>query len=1516
MKRFYACLIFILMIFSFFPENAFAVSEAPPAERVVSQIGRWQIDSDTVSTGQSKLWSMYIGDKEQSKDRPARPLTFSVRQTTRLSRIHVEYKRLQTDLFDKNNSLSENGSSNFVSKATSNIVIGNVVTEYADEKTAGNASAGSNTDAKPGDVLVPVDDSLAVEDGVTPLTATNLRLKDAKGKLLGDWEVKLEFASEQGAKMPETAPGVAIMEDDDIVLKPGTYTVELDSGKALYNAETGYEPAAAVIGINYDAWKKYQDILKGTSKTKTDSKDKGLLEFGEVMVSAFSETKYLPKSQDIPNEAKMKGTLKPAVFELAEERMIEEIQTEHFNESKGAVPGVIKLVGGTKGKEKIYGPWTAKSGKLSGAENGVWVVKPKVVLPPGKYTIVDSGQDTLSFNPDTLEPEFYVKAVDPPTFDFTGTYFVSIRTATTKCLNPDKIGKPTSFDRDSLEIAVLDKGDYMEIIGRYTQEKKKDILSASKVTEYDFKDVPFSQICKVSKRDAVSATAEFNFNIDLTGLPYKAMVGTSVPLSFDASQGYAALNAKGSAYYIRMYSEGYGGDNNEYSVKVSGQRAFSQLPDYVRIQMIKVGNLGNVPGPDNTAQGVIGTLFPPLTALVLQIAFTMKKPGRIIAPPDDGGGGESGSDPGDGGDGSGDDGGSDDSGEFGSDSGDGGSDSGSDGNAAAGYDFGNADGGGSSENGNSQDGTVSADQPGVPDKGAETSDSTGSGTGGGIPEKNGGLEQGGQNQPQPEDGQELTVHDYGDGKDKTYIYDAYTSKWTNLLTGAEYDPDAYATAQKTYMDDQDRADKYKQFLDNVAAEGSDKFLAEVVSKGKDKMKAMDQLQGIGNVIRDNNLTDDGLTSLTDRADKLTNDLLDGIKTIDEIKSDIQRLKDHINNKMMGRSGTQSDIDLANTRLSTASILAHGTVNTFSQIGSTAGGVFVDGATGKTWTGLTVRGGMAIATGGVSEAAYMGTNIAINAYGYTQKGEDVVTAVAKATGAEAAGTLLGLGVIKCGSAAVKGIAGGVLKTLGYEFKPNITLPPSFTDTANSFKNTAETVKKTLNTDIRDLFGSGSGSTVKGSASKSAGGLDKIIRQAQNEVKSNANLQTRNGFFYEGRVDGAKKVNDFNKAYDDYLKNPTSENEIRVKNAAADVQQDYNAKHVLNDLPQGEGDSVRKNFNRTIDNGNRNIDHRQTQRIDQEYQGIPDPENNLPSSRSVKVTNAAKADGTPVSADDIGGYANKTGNNTVPKEGPLTKEDMAPPVDNPGDVAGHKVGYDNDATHRVRQEVVDPRTGEVKTGYADVPEQELSRIRNQELYREYHNGSLPKNADGKIDMSRIDDFAKKMDYVSNDRLSAEAYGTGNRDLQIATSKNPEIKGQNFSDVESVSKTMELKSNKPYQEAMKAREEAVKLVEKGDFKSAGELFKVSEKELEESMRQTTKQFDNLLVERVNIAGQSSGGRSIRISPELHDAIDIMKKVGSGPGKISPVEAEKALQILGTNPNEVAIKVSANLESLQKFK
>jgi hypothetical protein len=86
-------LLMLVIVLQLFPLQAFALSIAPPAEKVVFQTGRWQFDSEKVESGQDKIWSMYIGDKEKEKVKAPKRIVFSVNQATILSRIHIEYKR-------------------------------------------------------------------------------------------------------------------------------------------------------------------------------------------------------------------------------------------------------------------------------------------------------------------------------------------------------------------------------------------------------------------------------------------------------------------------------------------------------------------------------------------------------------------------------------------------------------------------------------------------------------------------------------------------------------------------------------------------------------------------------------------------------------------------------------------------------------------------------------------------------------------------------------------------------------------------------------------------------------------------------------------------------------------------------------------------------------------------------------------------------------------------------------------------------------------------------------------------------------------------------------------------------------------------------------------------------------------------------------------------------------------------------------------------------------------------------
>jgi hypothetical protein len=85
-----------------------------------------------------------------------------------------------------------------------------------------------------------------------------------------------------------------------------------------------------------------------------------------------------------------------SVFTTGQEWRITSITTYHWNNGNGAAPGMISLSesGGT-----TYGPWptTGRAGQ-GGAPNAYWDATPDMVLPPGKYTVVDSDPSTWSQN--------------------------------------------------------------------------------------------------------------------------------------------------------------------------------------------------------------------------------------------------------------------------------------------------------------------------------------------------------------------------------------------------------------------------------------------------------------------------------------------------------------------------------------------------------------------------------------------------------------------------------------------------------------------------------------------------------------------------------------------------------------------------------------------------------------------------------------------------------------------------------------------------------------------------------------------------------------------------------------------------------------------------------------------------------------------------------------------------------------------------------------------------------------
>jgi hypothetical protein len=220
----------------------------------------------------------------------------------------------------------------------------------------------------------------------------------------------------------------------------------------------------------------------------------------------------------------------------------------------------------------------------------------------------------------------------------------------------------------------------------------------------------------------------------------------------------------------------------------------------------------------------------------------------------------------------------------------------------------------------------------------------------------------------------------------------------------------------------------------------------------------------------------------------------------------------------------------------------------------------------------------------------------------------------------------------------------------------------------------------------------------------------------------------------------------------------------------------------------------------------------------------------------------------------------------------------------------VSYDRDITVRVKtiengKEIV-----------RDIPARELEEVYNPAFYEaaggQKVTGYKPHEADK---------FAHDMDQACTDRLHAEAYGNSPEDLDVAL-YNP---AGSFSDPEQVGQAMSYKANHWY-------EKAVELADKGDFSQA-------EAAIEEGMRQTTKQFDNQLVKRVEAMNQklaATGRTAVTIPDGLEKAINVMKRVGTGPGQgFTPSEAETLLKNMGWTPREVGYEMGKYVESLQKL-
>jgi hypothetical protein len=146
---------------------------------------------------------------------------------------------------------------------------------------------------------------------------------------------------------------------------------------------------------------------------------------------------------------------------------------------------------------------------------------------------------------------------------------------------------------------------------------------------------------------------------------------------------------------------------------------------------------------------------------------------------------------------------------------------------------------------------------------------------------------------------------------------------------------------------------------------------------------------------------------------------------------------------------------------------------------------------------------------------------------------------------------------------------------------------------------------------------------------------------------------------------------------------------------------------------------------------------------------------------------------------------------------------------------------------------------------------------------------------------DKFAHDMDQTVTNRLSNDAYGNSANDLKTAT-ENPT---GNFSDPSGIGKTVEFKANEWYHR-------------EGETTQAQH-----ETNVQEGMRQTSKQYDNLVNSRLHAINQqrsAAGQPPMTPPPKLQQGIKIMEKVDSG--QISPAEAEHQLAQIGKTKEDIS--------------
>ncbi|WP_459928422.1 hypothetical protein [Desulfosporosinus burensis] len=383
-----------------------------------------------------------------------------------------------------------------------------------------------------------------------------------------------------------------------MVLKKSSYSISFEDGQMLPNA-------VLLKGYNTAAFDRYEKkLLAWYAENHSEQND---LEKEMGNISSTEEKTDIPSAPALSDAEK-----KPAKFQLDSDYVINEIRLNTYNKGDGALPGYVTIYDGAG---KIAASGKAYGAEFGGAQNGMWIYAPNVILKAGIYSIKMTEPDALSYEEDGT-PMFYVSAVVPipVRYDFTGTYNIKLDTYKRSTLKGNVNSGKSEFSLKDFELTILDCDGYIELIGQY-------------------EGMPFSQICEITEETETRLAGKFNFNMDLSKLPYKARIGADAKIVLEYSGNKAVVSINGSGFYKREANESKGADDNTYAIISRGELKHKELSPFVMTALAKPQNIGNIPGPDKGTQAAVGMLFPPLAGVVVTVVMELlnRKP-KAAAP--------------------------------------------------------------------------------------------------------------------------------------------------------------------------------------------------------------------------------------------------------------------------------------------------------------------------------------------------------------------------------------------------------------------------------------------------------------------------------------------------------------------------------------------------------------------------------------------------------------------------------------------------------------------------------------------------------------------------------------------------------------------------------------------------------------------------------------------------------------------------------------------------------------------